>query len=156
MLIAVLSLHRLRQESSYVNSESSGNISNWKKAPFVLSCFTVRGQRLEISINLVPSWGYFTPFFFFTCKEMEMFLHWSLEWMPTLHYTVAIWRLHSPWHLLLPASFGLRFDHHSVTSQLRLNLLYVLPIEKPRERLMRVFESCHVYVLSCNYIIERD
>lgn len=46
----------------------------------------------------------------FTCKEMEIHLHWSLEWMPALHCTAAIWRLHSPWHLLLPASFGLQLE----------------------------------------------
>lgn len=31
VLIADLSLHRLRQRSSHANSESSGSISNWKK-----------------------------------------------------------------------------------------------------------------------------
>lgn len=112
MLITGRSPHRLRQHGSYANSKSSGNISNWKKHLLFhpVSLWEARAPKYPLTLWL--RWGHFTPFF--TCKEMEMYLHWSLEWMPALHCTAAIWWPNSHWHLLLPGSFGLQLEHHSV------------------------------------------
>lgn len=53
VLIADLSLHRLRQQIPYANAELIRAHFQLKKAPFVLSCYTVRDQGHKISINLV-------------------------------------------------------------------------------------------------------
>lgn len=150
VLIADLSLHRLRQWSCYVNSESSGEHFQLKKAPFVLSCSTVKDRSPEISINLVPWWGHFTPFF---SMQRDGNVALVESWMDAS--AAAIWLLHSSWHLLSSASFGLQLEHHSGTSLPRLSLLYVLQTEVPTERLMWVYLKAVIF-MSCHYIIPAD
>lgn len=145
VLTADLPSLRLRQRSSYANPLLSGNISNWKRTSFHCE----RTEPPKYPSNLCPDEG--TSHLFWPCKEMEMWIHWRLEWMPALHCTAVIWRLHSPWHLLLAASFGLQLEHHSVTSPARLDLLNNLKIKELTERLMPVCVfQCDFYVLSCH------
>lgn len=111
VLITDIFFHWLKQHSSYANFESFGPFPN-EKAPLVLFCFTVRDQSLPkkpLTLRLDEGTSHL-----FTCKGMEMHLQWSLEWMPALHCTAAIWRLHSPWHLLLAASFCLQLELKSL------------------------------------------
>lgn len=61
-LTADSSQFKAGQWSSYANPELSGIISNWKKAPIVLSRLHCWSPDLELPIKLVVRRGDFAPF----------------------------------------------------------------------------------------------
>lgn len=125
-----------------------------EKAPFVLSCCTARDQcppppPKEISINPVPWWGHFTPFFFFLhVKKWKCCPTGALNGCRRCMAQGPSDDLILLDVYCLPASFGLQLEHHSVTSPPRLDLSYVrAPLPKKKDWCVCVF-NCHFHVSS--------